>query len=636
MDIQREAPAVSPLLSAGLLLAARGELERLALPCPTARQVLEATGASRSRAYEVAASLAALLPSLQRPPGRPRHESAAAEATAGVDPDAPAVRLATLRFERAHPGCVHTGAGRGHYAQRFRLHVLSLRQEYPELALEVFADALDVPLGTLKDWLPPPAASFGSADGASVAESAESDADSASPSGVWTETVCSEWGRWHGGFLEFCAHVQQHCRVPLKRGAIASILEACGARLRRKRQGRSPDEEALRGTFETFFSGAQWVGDGKTVTVRIDDVQYAFNLELMVDARAGAFVGLAASDTEDAKAVVDAFASGVETTGESPLAVLLDNRPSNHTPEVDAALGDTLRIRATPGRAQNKAHVEGAFGLFSQVMPTIVISMTSPRDVARQVLELAATVWACTMNHRPRRDRAGRSRVDLYRDRPSDDQIAKACTALAARQRRQELARQTLLARHDPLTCSLLDEAFARLGLEDPDHHFRAALARHGRDAIIEGIAIFEGKRDAGTLPDGVDARYLLGIVANTARDNELCAITEELLDARLDARDRALAHLVGDLKTANSLHADPVARIAHHADRAAGDTRKLDRLFWLRATADASADAAGDDTSIAERIRFAAARIHAAIHLPQRDRVDMIRFLARRALPVE
>ena len=33
--------------------------------------------------------------------------------------------------------------------------------------------------------------------------------------------------------------------------------------------------------------------------------------------------------------------------------------------EVDAALGDvTERIRATPFRPQNKAHCEGAFGLF--------------------------------------------------------------------------------------------------------------------------------------------------------------------------------------------------------------------------------------------------------------------------------
>ncbi|MBN2196012.1 MAG: hypothetical protein JW751_24555, partial [Polyangiaceae bacterium] len=40
--------------------------------------------------------------------------------------------------------------------------------------------------------------------------------------------------------------------------------------------------------------------------------------------------------------------------------------------------------------------------------------------------------------------------------------------------------------------------------------------------------------------------------------------------------------------------------------------------------------------TARAEWIRFSATRIHAALHLPPRDRADMVRFLARRALPVE
>ncbi|MBN2193522.1 MAG: hypothetical protein JW751_11965, partial [Polyangiaceae bacterium] len=244
--------------------------------------------------------------------------------------------------------------------------------------------------------------------------------------------------------------------MPLRRAAIAAILEACGERLRCRRLGRSPDEAALRGTFEAFFAGAPWVGDGKTVTVQVDQELLSFNLELMVDAHTDAFVGLVASDTEDARAVADALASGVETTGESPLAVLLDNRPSNHTPDVDVALGDTLRIRATPGRPQNKAHAEGAFGLFSQVMPELVIALTSPRDVAHQLLELVAKVWACTVNHRPRRDRQGRTRADLYQERPSGEQIAEALSALQDRQRRQELARQTQLTRQDPLTRQLI------------------------------------------------------------------------------------------------------------------------------------------------------------------------------------
>lgn len=93
---------------------------------------------------------------------------------------------------------------------------------------------------------------------------------------------------------------------------------------------------------------------------------------------------------------------------------LVDNRPSNHTPEVDAALGDTMRIDATPGRAQNKAHVEGAFGLFAQKVPPIEIDTTDSRALARSLVLLVATTFFRALNRAPRRDRGGVSRADLY------------------------------------------------------------------------------------------------------------------------------------------------------------------------------------------------------------------------------
>lgn len=46
----------------------------------------------------------------------------------------------------------------------------------------------------------------------------------------------------------------------------------------------------------------------------------------------------------------------MRTTGPPPLALLLDNRESNDTDDVDATLGDeTMKIRATIGRAQTHA-----------------------------------------------------------------------------------------------------------------------------------------------------------------------------------------------------------------------------------------------------------------------------------------
>jgi hypothetical protein len=89
------------------------------------------------------------------------------------------------------------------------------------------------------------------------------------------------------------------------------------------------------------------------------------------------------------------------------------------------------------------------------------------------------------------------------------EQYEAASAALRDRLRKQELARQTRAARRDPVLAALLDDAFTRLGLLDPERHFRDAIACYPRDAIVDAIAIFSGKRTAGTLPDGVDARYL-------------------------------------------------------------------------------------------------------------------------------
>jgi hypothetical protein len=184
-------------------------------------------------------------------------------------------------------------------------------------------------------------------------------------------------------------------RVPFGRSLLAQILEVYGLRLRARRPGRSPDEIALRGTFDTFFPGAQWVGDGKTVTVVIGQESLHVTLELITDTKSGTFVGLSVHDSEDSTAIVEAFGNGVSATGAPPLALLLDNRPSNHTPEVDAVLQGALRIRATPERPQNKAHAEGAFGLFAQTVPPLVLDTALDQSsLVRQLVLLVATTWA--------------------------------------------------------------------------------------------------------------------------------------------------------------------------------------------------------------------------------------------------
>jgi hypothetical protein len=196
------------------------------------------------------------------------------------------------------------------------------------------------------------------------------------------------------------------------------------------------------------------------VDVTIDGELFTVNLELNVDANTAAVVGLAATHEEDEDAVLRALDSGIDTTGAMPLALLLDNKPSNHAEAIDHALGDdTLRIQATLFRPQNKAVCEGAFGLFKTEVPPIVVSTESKPELARQIVQGLGTAYARGLNRRPRRDHNGCSRADLYNEPVSEEQIKSARAALNERCRKQELARATRLARMDPLVRAMLDES---------------------------------------------------------------------------------------------------------------------------------------------------------------------------------
>jgi hypothetical protein len=625
---------VSPLLVAAVLLLGREYCHAHALPRSTVEQILTATSASRSRAYELRDALRDVLPSLLRPVGRPPvppRETA---------PDAAYALLgAVTTFVMDHPGCVYGGPERRRYDDAFRRFLLELREQHPDLDLDAFADAVRVPLGTLKEWLngrPAPKAEPSVDDHPpdEDADAGDASASSTTPESAQIQVVLSCWKTWKGSFGDFYKHVRTEQRLSLGRSLIAQILFVHAGRRPQRRGGRSPDERALLHAFETFFPGAQWVGDGSPIAVSINQQRFVFNLELMVDSHTGGFAGMSLRDEEDAAAVTEAVRDGIATTGKAPFSVLLDNRPSNHTAEVDAALGDeTMRMRATPGRPQNKAHCEGAFGLFRQTAPALELHGGGPRELARQFLTVVVQTWARTLNHRPRADRGGFSRVGLYNLPISTEQIDKARAALQERCRKQQLTRINASARMNPLVRTLLDEAFARLGLADPEGHLRAAIARYGVNAVVDGIALFEARHRNNTLPLGIDARYLLGIVRNLGEAEEGVAIADQMLRARLDARDRMLVPLALARDAARSDTPDLQGRVLRFIDLALAAERGVDRSFWLLAAADEINTLVGAD--LAALAAVVARRIHATHRVTYRERTDAVRVLFGKVIPL-
>ncbi len=627
-------PEHSGIPLAALLLLARLYLHRLGLAQVSAKAVLEATEATRTQAYALADTLSKRLEELVVPRGRPvtSREPKAEHARAQT-----LLKIARAGFEylHAHPGATQHRPKKSHYSDGFRDFVVSQCEEHPELDVADIADTLGLPASTVCDWR---RAAREDVERASDASEAKRDmgepvapSSSTSPSGFHIQTVLAQWSNWKGTFVGFCEHLRRDHGMPFGRTSIATILAHAGERKPNKRPGRSPNERALRGAFASFFPGAIWVGDGSELVVELEGQQFCCNLELFVDAHSDAFVGLDVRDHEDSHAVIAAFDDGVETTSSRPLAVLLDNKVCNHVPAVHEATKRSLVIPATKARPQNKAHVEGAFGLFSQYAPPLRVEGETARERALSLALLCVQLFFAAMNMRSRRAKKGRSRIELYRNgQPTPEQVESARTALEERLAMQLAAQRTLRERQDPAKRAYLDEALERLGLSDPTGHVQAAIASHGFCDIVDGVATFLGKQRAKTLPEGVDVRYLLGIIMNIIDKREGQAIATALWDERIVAREQTFVCLIHERDALAQSGAD----ILDFVDRAITAELELERYFWIDVVAKlVLAEPEACRESLFQRI---ARRVHTSYRVPRGRRQHVTRELATKLLPLD
>jgi transposase InsO family protein len=610
------APVSSNVLAA-LLLLAQSHLRRLDLVHPAAAAILTATGAGRSRSYELADVLAQRLATLERPVGRPK-------AAPAPERDTSALSQSVIAYLMEHPGAVVIRGRRRHYSDGFRTLALRMLTEHPDLERREVAEALGVPPATLDDW---------AADRARALEpepespqTPSSDEDRVTESRI--AAILDLWRRWDGGFSAFAEAVRRDLEIDWGPTRIGTVLSVYGDRRRVARPGRGPDEKALRSAFQTFFPGAQWTEDGTQLAMTVNGERFVFNLELVVDTATAALVGAHVSEQENADAVAAAFEDAVTTAGAPPLALGTDNATENDAPEVQAALGETLHIHATLGRPQNDAHVEGAFGLFEQTAPHLAVQGRTARQLAASIVTLVVTTWGRTLNHRPRKDRSGRSRVELYRaETPTPDQIAAAREALLGLQRAHDQARQTRQRRLDPTARAAIDAFCLEHGCQDPTGNVKDAIAGYGLDAVLAAIATWTTKKENRSLPDDVGLRYLLGIARNIAQRSELTAFAEALCRLRSDARDLVVADLERERQT---LTGSPEAQLDACLARLVQHRSNLRRLFWLRAAADILR---GGRPALYRR---AVDTLAAAYRLDVRLRATLIQTLAEHYRPID
>lgn len=381
-------PTLKPTVIAAVLLLALDLCRQLAVSAPrTVAQALSATGASRAQAYEMRRRLLNACASLPGRGGRPPRP-------AGPDDAVRAVHREVRDYLMDHPGAVSGRGKRRSHGKGFSTFVTGLpapgapgaRLSIPELA-----DATGVPLGTLNGWLVPPKPAHDTEP--HVIEDDRQCADIAVHPHI--ATILTEYPQWDGNFVAFCSHLEEHHRLPYKRGFVNSVLVA--ARLRTpKRRGQPVMAPWSRDTRERFFPGAQWFGDGTELAIQVNGQRYVFNFQAVVDGATSAIVGTDVSDVENEDALLRAVHHRRVTTGQAPMALTVDGKPCNHTPLVQDSIAPTEVLPATPGRGQAKAPVEGAFGLFQRL--EVAIASYSTEAILRAIALFDAKVSKGTVS----------------------------------------------------------------------------------------------------------------------------------------------------------------------------------------------------------------------------------------------
>lgn len=140
-------PNLTPVETAGGLLAMRQHAVAHGVPWPSVEEIFAATSANREDAYVLADAILAALPAPEQALNQPGSEPAVAH---GVRISA--LVHEALGFVMQHPGCAQSCAP-AHYTAGYRRFVLALRKRYADLPVSEFADLIALPLDTLEGWM---------------------------------------------------------------------------------------------------------------------------------------------------------------------------------------------------------------------------------------------------------------------------------------------------------------------------------------------------------------------------------------------------------------------------------------------------------------------------------------------------
>jgi len=146
--------------------------------------------------------------------------------------------------------------------------------------------------------------------------------------------------------------------------------------------------------------------DGSRMVVWLDEEPYKFNVELGVDVKTFDHTSFSIGDSENSEELIKVIEAHREKWGD-PVGVLFDHRSSNLSEEVRKYLQShgVEIVPAGPYNAKGNGTDEGAFSQMKQALGMIRLNVSSPRELARSVLEKLISLYIAMRNRIPIRGR---------------------------------------------------------------------------------------------------------------------------------------------------------------------------------------------------------------------------------------
>ena len=139
--------------------------------------------------------------------------------------------------------------------------------------------------------------------------------------------------------------------------------------------------------------------DGSDVIVWLGETPYRFNVELAVDVVTFAHTAFGIAETETAEQVIKVLDSHRESWG-LPIGVLYDHGSANTSAQVQRYLNDLgiEPVPAGPGNPKGNGTDEGAFSQMKKALGAIRLDISSPKALARSVLDALVSVYVYMRN----------------------------------------------------------------------------------------------------------------------------------------------------------------------------------------------------------------------------------------------